>query len=81
MSVSCVSISPILGQGRMDGAFCDYSESEKMAYLTHLQSNGVKNIEMEVVPFAALTHHAGIKAAVVCVALLDRLKGDQVWVG
>jgi uridine phosphorylase len=49
-----------------------------MTYLTQLQSNGVKNIEMEVVPFAALTHHAGIKAAVVCVTLLDRMKGDQV---
>ncbi|XP_044259337.1 uridine phosphorylase 1-like isoform X1 [Tribolium madens] len=66
------------GQGRTDGAFCDYTESEKMEYLTGLQSNGVKNIEMEVIPFAALTHHAGIRAAVVCVALLDRLKGDQV---
>lgn len=66
------------GQGRTDGAFCDYTEAEKMEYLCHLQNNGVKNIEMEVIPFAALTHHAGIKAAVVCVALLDRLKGDQV---
>ncbi|XP_068909056.1 uridine phosphorylase 1-like isoform X1 [Tenebrio molitor] len=66
------------GQGRTDGAFCDYTEAEKMTYLTQLQSNGVKNIEMEVVPFAALTHHAGIKAAVVCVTLLDRMKGDQV---
>lgn len=36
------------------------------------------NIEMESLAFAALTHHAGIKAAVVCVSLLDRLRGDQV---
>lgn len=28
--------------------------------------------------FAALTHHAGIKAAIICVALLNRLNGDQV---
>lgn len=28
--------------------------------------------------FAALTHHAGIKAAICCVALLNRLHGDQV---
>jgi uridine phosphorylase len=72
--------NPNSGQGRTDGAFCDYTEAEKMTYLTQLQSNGVKNIEMEVVPFAALTHHAGIKAAVVCVTLLDRMKGDQVGV-
>lgn len=66
------------GQGRLDGAFCDYTEAEKMEYLERLRSAGIKNIEMEATPFAALTHHAGIKAAVVCVTLLDRLKGDQV---
>jgi len=41
-------------------------------------SEDVVNIEMESTIFAALTHHAGIKAAVVCVALLNRLNGDQV---
>ena len=66
------------GQGRLDGAFCDYSEDDKMAYLNELSEAGVKNIEMEATAFAALTHHAGVKAAIVCVALLDRLKGDQV---
>lgn len=43
-----------------------------------LSSKGVVNIEMESTIFAALTYHAGIKAAVVCVALLNRLNGDQV---
>lgn len=66
------------GQGRLDGAFCDFSETEKMEYLTHVHSNNVLNIEMESLAFAALTHHAGIKSAVVCVTMLDRLKGDQV---
>lgn len=33
---------------------------------------------MEAVGFAALTYQAGIRSAVVCVTLLDRLKGDQV---
>jgi len=66
------------GQGRLDGAFCDYSEKEKMAYIHHLERNGVTNIEMESLAFAALTHHAGIRAAVVCVAVVDRMKGDQV---
>lgn len=49
-----------------------------MNYLTKLHDFGVVNIEMESTIFAALTHHAGIRAAVVCVTLLDRLKGDQV---
>lgn len=67
-----------LGQGRLDGAFCEFSESDKMDYLQKLQRHGVVNIEMESLTFAALTHHAGIKSAVICVAIIDRLKGDQV---
>ena len=35
-------------------------------------------MEMEALVFAALTNMAGIRSAVVCVTLLDRLKGDQV---
>lgn len=49
-----------------------------MEYLEGIHKAGVINIEMESLAFAALTHHAGIKAAVICVTLLDRLKGDQV---
>jgi uridine phosphorylase len=49
-----------------------------MSYILELNRNGVTNIEMESLAFAALTHHAGVRAAVVCVSLLDRLKGDQV---
>lgn len=66
------------GQGRLDGAFCDYSEQDKIDYLTKLHKNGVINIEMECLVFAALTHHAGIRAGIVCVTFLDRLKSDQV---
>lgn len=66
------------GQGRLDGAFCDFTEQDKMDYLQKLQNAGVVNIEMESLIFGALTHHAGIKSAVICVTLLDRLKGDQV---
>jgi len=77
-TVNGLRIDFSIGQGRMDGAFCDFTEEEKMEYLEKLKSNGVRNIEMESLAFAALTHHAGIKAAVVCVTLLDRLKGDQV---
>ena len=66
------------GQGRLDGAFCDYTADDKMAYLQKLNGAGVKNIEMESEAFAALTHRAGIRAAVICVSLLNRLNGDQV---
>lgn len=66
------------GQGRLDGAFCDYTEKDKMAYLHKLRDHGVINIEMEATVFAAMTHHAGIRAADVCVAFVDRFKGDQV---
>lgn len=66
------------GQGRLDGAFCDFTESDKMDYLSKIHRFGVINIEMEATIFSALTHHAGIRAAIVCVTLLDRLKGDQV---
>ncbi|KAL1506161.1 hypothetical protein ABEB36_005574 [Hypothenemus hampei] len=66
------------GQGRIDGAFCDFTETDKMQYLEDLVKKGVKNIEMESLPFSALTHLAGIRAAIVCVTFLNRLKGDQV---
>jgi len=49
-----------------------------MEYINHLHKNGVTNIEMESLAFASLTHHAGIKAAVICVSIVDRLIADQV---
>ncbi|KAL2719202.1 uridine phosphorylase 1 isoform X1 [Vespula squamosa] len=66
------------GQARLDGAFCEFTENEKMDYLTKIHKAGVINIEMESLSFGALAHHAGIQSAVVSVTLLDRLKGDQV---
>lgn len=66
------------GQGRLDGAFCEFTENDKLDYLNKLLDFGVVNIEMESTIFGALTHHAGIRAAIVCVTLLDRMKGDQV---
>lgn len=68
----------LIGQGRLDGAFCDFTEQDKMDFLERCREIGVVNIEMEATIFSALTHHAGIKAAIVCVALLNRLNGDQV---
>uniref|UniRef100_A0A915CTC9 Nucleoside phosphorylase domain-containing protein n=1 Tax=Ditylenchus dipsaci TaxID=166011 RepID=A0A915CTC9_9BILA len=39
---------------------------------------GVKNIEMESTGFAAFTHRAGIPAAILCVAVVNRMRDDQV---
>lgn len=62
----------------MDGAFCDYKEADKMKWLNMLRQRGVVNIEMESSMFAALTHNAGLKAGIICAAIVNRLNGDQV---
>uniref|UniRef100_A0A6M2DG52 Putative uridine phosphorylase n=1 Tax=Xenopsylla cheopis TaxID=163159 RepID=A0A6M2DG52_XENCH len=66
------------GQGRLDGAFCTYTETDKAQFLRKLYDNGVRNIEMESTVFSAFTHHANVRAAIVNVTLLDRLQGDQI---
>lgn len=66
------------GQGRLDGALCSFSKEEKCEYLQKAYIAGVRNIEMESSVFAAMCHLCGLKAAVVCVTLLDRLQGDQI---
>ncbi|XP_053925291.1 uridine phosphorylase 2 isoform X2 [Cuculus canorus] len=66
------------GQGRLDGALCSFSREKKLNYLKRAYDAGVRNIEMESTAFAALCRLCGLKAAVVCVALLDRLEGDQI---
>lgn len=66
------------GQARLDGAFCHYTLEEKMSFLNEINSKGVVNIEMESVTFGAMCHQANIPAAIICVTLLDRLKGDQI---
>uniref|UniRef100_A0A8C3TT21 Uridine phosphorylase n=1 Tax=Catharus ustulatus TaxID=91951 RepID=A0A8C3TT21_CATUS len=66
------------GQGRLDGALCSFSSEKKLEYLRRAYDAGVRNIEMESTAFAALCGLCGLKAAVVCVALLDRLEGDQI---
>jgi len=66
------------GQARLDGAFCDYTDDDKMVFLRKIHAAGVRNIEMESLCFAAMCHRANIKGAVACVTLLDRLQGDQI---
>ncbi|XP_062847857.1 uridine phosphorylase 1 [Trichomycterus rosablanca] len=66
------------GQARLDGAFCSYTEEEKQNYLAEAYAAGVRNIEMESSVFAAMCTLSNLRAAVVCVTLLDRQKGDQL---
>lgn len=67
------------GQGRLDGALDpEYSEEQKFVFLRKLHSLGARNIEMEACAFGAFCHRAGIKGAVICTTLLNRLQGDQV---
>ncbi|XP_053323754.1 uridine phosphorylase 1 isoform X3 [Spea bombifrons] len=66
------------GQARLDGAFCSYTEEAKIEYLKTAYEAGVRNIEMESSVFAAMCNISGLRAAVVCVTLLNRLEGDQI---
>lgn len=51
----------ILGQGRIDGAFCEHEDEEKFSWLRTLKDNGVTNMEMESLGFIAMCHRANIK--------------------
>uniref|UniRef100_A0A8B9YHI1 Uridine phosphorylase n=1 Tax=Bos mutus grunniens TaxID=30521 RepID=A0A8B9YHI1_BOSMU len=66
------------GQGRLDGALCSYTEKDKQEYLQAAYAAGIRNIEMEASVFAAMCNACGLRAAVVCVTLLNRLEGDQI---
>jgi len=62
----------------MDGCICEFTLQEQMDYVKRLQQIGIVNIEMECTVLASLCQKTGVKGAIICVALLDRMKGDQV---
>ena len=66
------------GQGRLDGAICDYKESNKFDFLKKLENIGVKNIEMEGSIVAGICNSNKIDSVMMCVAYLNRMKGDSV---
>ncbi|KAK6745571.1 hypothetical protein RB195_011974 [Necator americanus] len=66
------------GQMRLDGFFCEYKADDKFDFLNKIYEKGVRNFEMECTCFASMTYRAGVKAAIVCVAMLNRMEGDQV---
>ena len=67
------------GQGRLDGALAPlYTNIEKQDYLQRAFMIGVRNIEMESTAFAAFCLRADIPSVIICVALINRLNGDQI---
>merc|ERR1719498_1552846 len=67
------------GQGRLDGALRPwYTEDDKMNFLKKAFNAGVRNIEMEAPAFGAFCRRAGIRGAIVCCSIVNRLKGDQI---
>lgn len=68
----------LIGQARTDGAICDFSEQDRLEYLKCLQQAGIVNIEMECTVLASLCMKTGVRGAICCVSLVDRLQGDQV---
>ncbi len=67
------------GQGRLDGALATlYTDIEKQDYLQRAFMIGVRNIEMESTAFAAFCLRANIPSVIICVALINRLNGDQI---
>jgi len=68
-----------LEQFRLDGALCFETPESKMEWLSWLDENGVRNIEMEGAMLAGYLNHWGFpKFAMICCTLLNRLEGDQV---
>jgi uridine phosphorylase len=49
-----------------------------MEYLARASKEGVRNIEMESLQFGAFCNKINVRSVVICVALLNRLDGDQV---
>lgn len=58
----CFLLYLLSGQARLDGAFCDYTEEDKMNFLKRAYTRGIANIEMESLCFAAMCHRAGVKS-------------------
>lgn len=68
-----------LEQFRLDGAIRMETLESKMAWLEWIHDEGVRNIEMEGAMLAGYLNHWGFPSfAMICVAILNRLEGDQV---
>lgn len=69
-----------LGQGRLDGALCSYTEEKRQVFLKKAYDHGIRNIEMESLVFASMCNRANVRGCVICVVYVDRLVNDQITV-
>lgn len=65
-------------QGRTNGIICEHTTEDKKAFLERARQVGVVNFEMESNHLAAMCHKVGIKYAIVCVILTNRLESDEI---
>ena len=69
------------GQGRVDGALCDYSYQDRVDYIKKLKEAGVTNIEMEATVIGSLCNYVGEHVCVCKSSQLDhpckRQRGDK----
>lgn len=65
-----------VAQARRDGAFADFSEKQRLSFLADCKERGVVNFEMESLALAAFANRVGVKAAVVCAVLVDRMTDE-----
>lgn len=65
-------------QGRTNGAICEHTEEDKMRFLVKAQLWGVINMEMESNYMSAMCDKLKVPFGVVCVALNNRLREDDV---
>lgn len=66
-------------QFRLDGALCLDTDETKQAWLDWLDTNGVRNIEMEGAMIAGYLNWWGFsKFAMICCTVINRLDGDQM---
>ena len=65
--------------GRLDGAFCDYTEEDKFKWFKNISvDKNVINFEMEAALFLAMCNRAQVRGACTCVTIVDRLKNDKI---
>lgn len=64
-------------QGRITGAICEHSQNDELEFLAKLDSLGVISMDLESNYMSAMCHKLHVKFGIVCVAVEDRLTGDD----
>lgn len=64
------------GQGRLDGGNGGFGWEEREIWLQNCREKGVKGVEMEGLALGSFGKKEGRPVGMVCVVLVDRLKGE-----